>query len=208
MNAHMKWIGLSGGIATGKSAVSQELRSRGLTVVDADVVARDVVAVGSPGLAQVVSRFGATILNPDGSLDRKRLGQTVFKNSKDLQDLERILHPLIQNEVRQQKKSLAQSKVEVAFYDVALLFEKKMESQFFGTVCVWCRPEQQLERLMERDQLDRDQANLRLKAQIPVLEKIKMATWTIDNSKDFLNLKTEVDRVLKSISLADGNSNF
>lgn len=196
----MKWIGLTGGIATGKSAVSDLIRSRGFSVIDADNVAREVVAPGTEGLTKVLNRFGSGFLLPDGSLDRKKLGQSVFANPTDLRDLEVLLHPLIQSRVRELKDLLVRTKVQVAFYDVPLLFEKKMEPQFDGVVVVWCKPEQQLERLMKRDQIDRSSAELRMGSQIPILEKVKKATWAIDNSKDHAALSLEVDRVLKEIN--------
>lgn len=195
----MKWIGLTGGIATGKSAVSEIIRSRGFSVIDADNVAREVVAPHSEGLKQLLNRFGPGFLLPDGSLDRRKLGQSVFANPADLRDLEMILHPLIQSRVRELKELLIATKVELAFYDVPLLFEKKMESQFDGIVVVWCRPEQQLERLRARDQVGQSDAELRVRAQIPILDKVKKANWSIDNTGNREALDQEVDRVLRQI---------
>lgn len=196
----MKWVGLTGGIATGKSAVSELLRSQGIAVIDADQVAREVVAPGTPGLSEVLSRFGSHLRKADGSLDRKALGASVFGNKKNLMDLENILHPLIQHRVKLLKEELVQAHVPLAFYDVPLLFEKKMAGQFDSTVLVWCTPEQQVERLMKRDGLNRAEADRRIAAQISILEKKKLAHHLIDNSKSLSHLAAEVGKVLKEIS--------
>lgn len=195
----MKWIGLTGGIATGKSAVSDFIRSRGFVVIDADQVAREVVAPGSVGLEKVLNRFGSKFLLPDGSLDRKKLGQVVFANPADLRYLENALHPLIQSRVKELKSDLIKNNVSLAFYDVPLLFEKEMESQFDGVVVVWCRPEQQIERLMARDGMDQASAELRIKAQIPILEKVKKSQWSIDNTGDQSALNAQIERTLDLI---------
>lgn len=121
----MKWIGLTGGIASGKSTVAQLLRDAQIPVIDADEIARGVVAQGGEGLTKVVSHFGQQILNSDGSLNRKKLGQKVFGRPEELRVLENILHPLVKAETTRRRQSLEQQNLPVAIYDVPLLFEKK-----------------------------------------------------------------------------------
>ena len=124
----MKWIGLTGGIGTGKSTVGQLLRSLGLTVIDADEIARFVVQPGEPGLQALARVFGPAILNPDGTLHRAALGKRVFQNETERNQVERILHPLIRLETEKRKKACEERGEKIAIYDVPLLFEKNMEA--------------------------------------------------------------------------------
>jgi len=126
----MKWFGLTGGIASGKSSVSQILKNEGFAVVDADAIAREVVEAGSPGLSAVKTHFGTEILKPDGSLDRKKLGQVVFGHPEKLLQLESILHPLVKQETLRQRNDHQAKGRDFVFYDVPLLFEKKYGKGF------------------------------------------------------------------------------
>ncbi len=195
----MKWVGLTGGIATGKSTVTDLLRQLGYNVIDADVVAREVVAPGSSGLKSVVSEFGTAVLGMDGSLDRKKLGTLVFSNVLKRKKLESILHPLIQQRVQILKNEIVQKGATLAFYDVPLLFESELESQFDFTIVVSADSELQINRLMQRDHLDEQHAVQRIKAQMPISEKIKRASFVIHNNSNLSDLKAQLEQVLEKI---------
>lgn len=196
----MKWLGLTGGIASGKSEVTRILNQKGIPVVDADQVAREVVVPGSQGLSQVVKAFGSTILNPDGSLDRTKMGKLVFTNPSQLKQLEMILHPLIQARVKKLRQQLEEKQMAVAFYDVPLLFEKNLQNQFDGVLVVWCQPAQQLKRLMLRDGLSENQAQRRIDLQLPIDEKKSRSDWVIDNSGSPDLLPGKVSEILQKIN--------
>lgn len=195
----MKWIGLTGGIASGKSTVTQILKTEGFSVVDADAIARAVVEKGSPGLQTVLDHFGKDLLTLDGSLDRKRLGQMVFGNPQKLEQLESILHPLVRQETARQKDELEKRQLAFAFYDVPLLFEKKMQPDFDGIVVVATTEENQKLRMKNRDGLSDSEIVNRLKSQLAMAEKRKQATWIIENDGNLQDLKANTLSVLKKI---------
>jgi dephospho-CoA kinase len=196
----VKWIGLTGGIASGKSTVAELIRGEGIAVVDADQVAREVVEVGSAGLRRVVERFGAGVLKADGSLDRAKLGGLVFSSLEDREELENILHPLIRDRVAEKKAELAAAGVPLAFYDVPLLFEKKMRGQFDGVLVVSCGRDEQIARLMKRAGLSQDEAERRVASQVPLAEKVRQAEWVIDNSGQ-KDLHPQLLTILKKIKV-------
>lgn len=195
----MKWIGLTGGIGSGKSSVTALLRARGLTVVDADDIARKVVQKGSPGLDSVVQAFGPGVLNADGELDRKKMAALVFGKSDELLRLESILHPLIQATVARRRQEAEAAGEKLAFYDVPLLFEKKLGPQFDAVVVVWCTEEQQIERAMKRDGSSREEVEKRVRSQVPMSEKKLKADVLIDNSGTPESLSAKVDAALQSL---------
>lgn len=188
----MKWIGLTGGIASGKSSVSQILKGEGFAVVDADAIAKEVVEAGSPGFKAVVAQFGTDVLKPDGSLDRKRLGQLVFGNPQKLLALESILHPLVKQETLRQRQGHQSQGERVVFYDVPLLFEKKMQSEFDGILVVTASDEMLRQRMRDRDGLSDVEISNRLQSQLPMNEKIKQATWVIENHGSLQDLRQSV----------------
>ncbi|MGZ5278560.1 MAG: dephospho-CoA kinase [Pseudobdellovibrionaceae bacterium] len=195
----MKWFGLTGGIASGKSSVSQILKDEGFAVVDADMIARQVVETGSAGLKAVVDQFGAGVLRPDGSLDRKVLGQMVFGSPEKLLQLENILHPLVRQETLKQRQSLQSAGHAFTFYDVPLLFEKRMQKDFDGILVVAASEQLQCQRMKMRDQLSDSEIQSRLQAQLPLTEKIKQATWVIHNNGSLQDLKKATLQVLEKI---------
>lgn len=197
----MKWIGLTGGIATGKSTVKNKLISINIPVVDADMISHEITQVGRLGYEQIVSHFGKDILNSDQSLNRKQLGEIVFGDAQKLLILENILHPLIQTEVQAYKKKYHESGEALCFYDVPLLFEKKLEAQFDQIVLVYAPLTTQVERIMLRNNLTHTQALARINAQLPMSQKINRSHHCLDNStnQDDLNLQVlNLVNVLKS----------
>lgn len=195
----MIWLGLTGGISTGKSQVSRTLVEQGEAVIDADVVARLVVMRDSEGLAQLVQKLGSSILDSKKELDRKALGARLFVQPETKVLVESILHPLIRAEVLKQKQELLKQGFKRAFYDIPLLFETNSASQFDATIVVYCPEQIQIERLIKRDGINLQQAKLRLTNQMPIEEKRKLADYVVDNSGDLTNLFAEVDKLLKWI---------
>jgi dephospho-CoA kinase len=189
----MRLIALTGGIATGKSSVARMLTARGATVIDADVLAREAVLPGEPTLERVVQRFGADVLLPDGTLDRRKLGEIVFADPEARHDLERITHPRIIELSQQRIAAGLASDAPLVAVDIPLLYEGERESTFPGVLVVYAPPEVQIERLRERNGLDEAAAQQRLDAQLPIDEKRRRATWVIDNSGDLDATQGQVD---------------
>lgn len=192
----MKWIGLTGGIACGKSTVSRMLRSHNIPVVDADEIAKDVVKPGSSGLKSVIHEFGPEFQTADGALDRRKLGQRVFGNPEQLHRLEAILHPLIREETRRRRRLHEDMGAPLAIYDIPLLFETKSKDQFDGVIVVSCTKEQQKERL-RRQGWSEDEIEMRIASQISLQSKEQEADFVLNNNRDEQHLIREVDRLLK-----------
>jgi dephospho-CoA kinase len=193
------WIGLTGGIASGKSSVSNLLRARAYAVVDADQLAREVVQIGTPGHADVLQAFGPDVFLKSGELHRKKVGELVFKDRTQLTRLEGILHPRIRELATKRRRELEALGQKLAFYDVPLLFEKSMESLFDVVVVVRADPAVQLERMMKRDGFTRDEAERRLQAQMPIGEKAKRTPFVISNDGSPQDLAREVDECLQKL---------
>ncbi|OGQ16790.1 MAG: dephospho-CoA kinase [Deltaproteobacteria bacterium RBG_16_71_12] len=177
----MKLIGLTGGIAAGKSAVARMLAAAGVPVVDADLLAREVVVPGSDGLRAVAARFGDGVLTADGGLDRKKLGAIVFGDAAARRDLNAIVHPAVARLALERLEALRQSGAPVAVYEVPLLFENDLDAAMDATLLVAAPEDVQLRRLASRDGLDDDAARARLAAQLPQDEKRRRATATVEN---------------------------
>lgn len=192
-------IGLTGGIASGKSTVARMLAERGAAVVDADQLARKVVEPGQPALAELVTRFGAAILTPTGELDRKRLGAIAFSDPVARADLGRITHPRIAAASAAAIATWADAGANVVFYEAALLVENRAYLGLAGLVVVSVTPELQLERLIARDMLTAGDATARISAQASLADKLAVATWVIENHGDQAALGTEVERVVADI---------
>lgn len=175
-------IGLTGGIACGKSTVSQMLVDLGAVLVDADQLARVVVLPGEPGWLAVKDRFGEGILQPDGTLDRKKLGEIVFADKQARTDLQNILHPLIRSKMWERVEYLEQQDPNrLVVVDIPLLYESRLESNFDFVVVVYVDRDTQVGRLKKRDGLTDEEAEERLKAQMPIEQKKEKADWVIDN---------------------------
>lgn len=193
----MKWIGLTGGIATGKSTVAGILRGYSEPVIDADEIVHTLLQPKQLGYQRVIEHFDFVL--EDGALDRFELARCIFNDSKKREQLESILHPLVQEEVCRQKTSLEERGVERAFYDVPLLFEKNIEKQFNDIVLVVCSLDLQKQRMRERNQWSEEDIELRLKAQMPIEEKRKLANHVIKNNGSLEDLKVQVQKLLKHL---------
>jgi dephospho-CoA kinase len=188
-------IGLTGGIASGKSTVSAMLRALGAHVIDADRVARDVVAPGSPALAEIAAHFGPEVLLPDGTLDRKKLGARVFADTDARRALERITHPRIAAATQQEIARLAAAGVDPIVYDAALIVENRLYTWMQGLIVVSVPHDVQVARLMIRDDIDAAAAEARIAAQLPLADKVAVATEVIDNS----GLHTETEAQVRAL---------
>lgn len=196
----MKWIGLTGGIATGKSTVKNRLIALNIPVIDADQISHELTQVNGLGYKQIVSQFGNEILNPDQTLHRKKLGEIVFSDKQKLLQLEQILHPLIQAEVKTRKASYQSKGHKICFYDVPLLFEKNLGAQFDKIVLVYAPVTTQVSRIMLRDGLDHIQALARINNQLPMAAKIQKSHLCLDNSTNNEDLSLQVLNLIRVLS--------
>lgn len=192
----MKWIGLTGGIATGKSTVKKLIEGRGFPVIDADLISHELTRIDGLGYQKIRSHFGDQVFNSDQSLNRSLLAEIIFNDTQKRTELENILHPLIQIEVQKQKEQHRQTKIPFCFYDVPLLFEKNLADGFDSIVLVWCRADVQIQRLKSRSQLSDEEVFARLLSQMEMAYKLKNSDFCIDNSADLLSLEKQVDRLL------------
>lgn len=192
-------VGLTGGIASGKSTVSRILRELGVDVIDADVLAREVVEPGTPGLQQVAARFPG-VLGPDGQLDRARLGARIFFDAVERAALNAILHPLIQEEFKRRTAALERQGKSLVVYDAALLIENGLHRKMDAVVVVNSPEEVQRQRLMERNGLSREEADARIASQMPLREKVQHATWVVDNGGGLESTRAQVERIRQELS--------
>ncbi len=197
----MLWIGLTGGLASGKSTVGAMLTNRAIPVVNADQLAREAVKPGSIALSQISKAFGTEVLNADLSLDRKKLASKVFGQKASLEKLENILHPVIRKLAAESREQLKAQKNALAFYDVPLLFEKNMQSLFDKTVLVTTSEENQVRRAILRDKATRESIESRMIHQIPLTQKIILADYVIENNSSLIELEARVDEMLKAITI-------
>ena len=195
----MHVFGLTGGFATGKSSVVARLRERGLPVLEADDLAREVVLPGSEGLAKVVEAFGPDVLGPAGALDRKRLGKRVFADPNERAKLEALTHPLIRALQKQRMADFAARGEPLACYEAPLLVEVGLASALRPLVVVWTDEPTQIERAKRRDGLTETAVRARLRAQKPLAEKRSLADYVIENTGSLAHLRAETDRVLDAI---------
>ncbi|MEQ8538623.1 MAG: dephospho-CoA kinase [Coleofasciculus sp. D1-CHI-01] len=187
-------IGLTGGIGTGKTTVSNYLADTyQLPILDADSYARDAVQPGSPVLNRIITRYGSDVKLADRTLNRKRLGEIVFPNPKERQWLEQQIHPYVRDRIESQLNILESPTVVLV---IPLLFEANMTDLVTEIWVVSCPQEQQIQRIQERDRLSLEQAQSRLNSQLPLAEKVARADVVLDNSSTRDSLLQQVDRAL------------
>ncbi len=172
-------IALTGGIATGKTTVASFLAANGWKVIDADRLAREVLAPNTAGLAQVIAAFGTEILTPLGALDRGHLGKIIFGNQEQRKKLEAITHPLIRDLLIKEVQFLSPRPSDVIFYEASLIFETKSQDQYREVWVTACAPQVQIQRLMARNQWNESQAQTVIESQWPLERKIKQADHVI-----------------------------
>ena len=199
-------VGLTGSIAVGKTFVLGVLSELGCHVIDADVVARQVALPGSPGLKAVIDAFGEEVLKSDGSLNRARLGEIVFADEAKRQQLNSILHPFIIAAQDAQLRELElQDPKGIVVVDAALMIESGGYKRFDKLIVVHCRPEIQLQRLMRRNKLSREEAEQRIATQMPQEEKKRYADYLIDTSGDFAGTRRQTEDVYQALREASAS---
>ena len=192
----MKWIGLTGGIATGKSAVADIFKNKGIAVIDADPIAHQALVASSPVFGSLVQTFGQDVVSANGHIDRQKLGAKIFVNSDLRLKLDAIVHPYVRSQVALLKQKLVDKGCPLAIYDVPLLFEKNMQKNFDKIIVVTCDPQTQKQRLMKRNDLSEEEALLRIAAQLPMSEKVRQADFVIENNGTVEDLKNAVQKIL------------
>lgn len=192
-------IGLTGGIATGKSTVSNYLRSKGLPIVDADSIAKEVVTPGNRGLSRIVDIFGPQILNESGQLDRTYLGKIVFNSDHQMRRLNDALQPLIRQQILRTINQLTKTN-QLVILDIPLLFEQGYENVCDQIIVVSVNPQTQLQRLMRRNHLSEKEARARIQSQIPLKIKRHKANVVIDNNGSLKRTYEQIDKWLLTVS--------
>lgn len=193
-------VGLTGGIASGKSTVLAQFKKCGASIVDADAVAREVVEPGTEGLKRVIERFGPEYIEENGTLDRAKLGQLIFADETERKALNEILHPLINAKIRQQMTYFETAAPEIpVIVDIPLLIENNLMDMFDRVVVVYVPKFLQVKRLMARNGFSDDEAKRRIQSQMPLDDKRQHADYVVDNSGDVENTRRQVERIWVSL---------
>jgi len=195
----MRLVGLTGGIATGKSTFAAALREAGAPVIDADALAREAVRKGSSALAEIARAFGPEVIAADGELDRRRMAAQAFSDPAARARLEAITHPAVRRAMAEETRRLAAEGHDLAFYDVPLLYEVGLDRQVDCVVVVWAPRELQLARLAARDGMPAAEAEARLAAQLPVDEKAARADVVVRNDGDLASLRRKAAPLLAAL---------
>ena len=198
-------IGLTGGIASGKSLVAELFRSFGAQVIDSDSIAREVVEPGTIGWQSVVAEFGQDILSPDGTVDRAKLGSIIFSDRERRTTLNNILHPLIIHTIQERIVAIGRKHPEaIVIADIPLLIECGMQHEFDAVVVVWTSAELQRKRIMERDGLSAAEAQQRIDAQMPLDEKQAHGTFVVKNDGSTQQTEEQVKQIFLTITQQAG----
>jgi dephospho-CoA kinase len=190
-------VALTGGIATGKSYVLAKLRDRGVPTIDADAIVHEALGRATPTTKAIATQFGSVFIKPDGSIDRALLGTKVFRDADARLTLEAIIHPVVYEEIQRWFDGLDRP---MGVASIPLLFETHREGDFDYIVVTECAPEQQIQRLIERDRLDRQQAEQRLAAQLPTEQKVKHADFVIQTGGTMPATDRQVEQLLIDLS--------
>jgi dephospho-CoA kinase len=195
-------VGLTGGIATGKSHVRATFETLGVPTIDADTLAREAVAPGSEGLQAVVARFGRDVLDSACALDRRKLAAIVFSDTGARHDLEAIIHPFVRRKAGNWFRSLDAALHPIAIADIPLLYETGGDRDYDVVIVTACDPETQVRRVMDRDRVTETEARQRLAAQLPIAEKVSRADYVITTDGTFDDTARQVKDVLERIRTA------
>jgi len=195
----MRLVGLTGGIATGKSTFAAALREAGAPVIDADLLAREAVRKGSPALVEIARAFGPEVIAPDGELDRGRMAELAFADPEARARLEAITHPAVRRAMEEETRRLAAEGHDLAFYDVPLLYEVGLDREVDCVVVVWAPRELQLARVRARDGLTAPHARMRLAAQLSIDDKAARADVVVRNDGDLEALRRKAAPLLAAL---------
>lgn len=186
-------VGLTGGIATGKTTVAAMLRKAGARIIDADRISHEVAAPGKPAWKQILAVFGKQVLHADNTIDRKRLGAVVFNDSGLRRQLENIIHPLVYTQINAEVEQVRRTDPQVLIVqDIPLMMETGAHARFTEVILVYIPPEAQLRRLMQRDVISEAEARSRIDAQMSIDAKRELATIIIDNSGSLAQTREQV----------------
>lgn len=195
-------VALTGGIASGKSYVLRQFAADGLPTVDADVLAREAVRPGTPGLAAILDRFGHELLEPDGTLDRARLAQQVFSDEQARRDLEAIIHPAVYRAIHAAFVHLEEGGARLAVADIPLLFETGHEHDFDRVVVTSCPRDVQIARMIARDHISREEVEQRLSTQWPIDRKVALADFVVHTAVPFEETNRQAAAVVEALRAA------
>lgn len=192
-------VGLTGGIACGKSTVSGMFKKQGAVIVDADLIAREVVSPGEEAWRGIVERFGQDILLDNQEINRPKLGAIVFADEQSRLDLNGIVHPAVRQRMNEQAAKAEEEGAPLVILDIPLLFESGLQYLVEKVVVVYCPMELQVERLMKRNQYSREEAMQRIQSQWPIEKKREQADYVIDNSSDLAETEKQVESLVQRL---------
>ncbi|HET7215054.1 MAG TPA: dephospho-CoA kinase [Terriglobia bacterium] len=194
MSVSVRYFGLTGGIASGKSTVAQLFRELGAHIIDADQIGHEMLLASSAAFPDLLLAFGPEVLNSAGNIDRSKLGPLVFSNPARLHQLNSIVHPrIIERSSQLAAAHCAENPGAVVIVDAALIYETGIPGRFVKTIVAWCRPDQQVERLMAKTGLNREEADRRIASQMPADEKRRRADFVIDCSGNTEQTRQQVE---------------
>jgi len=194
-----KAYGITGGLASGKSTVSQFFKELGVPVISADEISREICEPGKPAFQKIKEVFGNDVFAADGTLNRKKLGEIIFSQPRERKRLEAITHPLMKTRIRQKIRDYFDKGAGLVMVEAALLYESGFAKEFHGVIAVSCTREQQIERACGRDGISKREAQQRIDAQLPLEKKVKEATFVIDNSKDLAQTRQQTVAIFEKI---------
>jgi len=196
-------LGLTGGIASGKSTILNEFKKLGAEIIDSDKIAHEIIIKNKTCYEKIVNNFGRKILNHKNQIDRKKLGKVVFSDVKKRKLLEKIIHPIILNKIKNKIKCLYKKLTtnSIIVIDLPLLFEAGLQKMVDKILVVWVPQKIQINRLMKRDKLSYNSALKRIKSQIPLEKKLKLADYVIDNTKKYSEIKRQVYNIWSEMKI-------
>lgn len=192
------FLGLTGGIASGKSTADEILKEKGITIVDCDQIAHELLEPGAENWQNIEGFFGPSFFKPNAELDRIKLGQFVFQDKKMLAKLNELTHPAINREVERQKQA---AKSDICVVDMPLLFESDSQNQFDATLLIYVPKEMQIQRLMQRNNFTQEEANARVNSQMSTEEKLRLATYAVENTGTIESLSEKLEAIIKKIEV-------
>lgn len=198
-------VGLTGGIASGKSTISNMIKEKGFTVIDADVEARIAVEIGRPAYNKIVEYFGEEILQEDKTIDRGKLGAIVFNDKEKREKLNSFVHPEVRKQMLTKKEEALKNNEKLVVLDIPLLFESKLTYMVDKVLLVYVDEDTQLKRLMDRNGFTEEEAKARIRSQMPLREKLKMSDGVIDNNGTIEESRKQLDEILTKWNVLNGS---